>query len=370
VTGVTREGSEEARLAALAAFDILDTSAEEGFDDIVHLAREICATPVALVSLVAADRQWFKAKIGFDACETPIEQSVCAHALGSTDLLIIPDLTLDPRTRENTLVTGEPRIRFYAGAPLIMSTGVIIGTLCVIDDVARPFGLTPAQAESLQRLARQVMAQISLRQALREQQKVEQQRQLLNAELAHRLKNTLTMVQAMANQTLRGVTEQDAVAAFKKRINVIAAAHDVLLRESWAAADMGAVVRAALGIFDVSSRFDVSGPEITIGPRATLSVSMLIHELATNALKYGALSTEGGRVSVAWSLEPTGHAVDIVLRWAETGGPPRAKEPTRRGFGSRLISTGLVGTGDCEIDYAAEGLQARFRASLDDMQQH
>jgi two-component sensor histidine kinase len=366
--GLTGEQIEEARLAALASYDILDTPAEQGFDDIVHLAREICATPVALVSLVAADRQWFKAKEGFDACETPIEQSVCAHALQSSDLLIIPDLALDPRTRGNTLVTEEPHIRFYAGAPLITAAGIIIGTLCVIDRVPRPHGLTTAQAENLQRLAGQVMTQLDLRRALKEQHEVEAQRQLLNAELSHRLKNTLAMVQAIANQTLRGVTEQDAVTAFKKRIIAIAAAHDVLLRESWAAADMRTVAKAALGIFDAPFRFDVSGPDLTIGPRATLSVSMLIHELATNALKYGALSVDGGRVSVAWHLEANSDATDVVLNWTETGGPP-ASEPARRGFGSRLIGMGLVGSGACEIHYLPAGLQARFSAPLDAMQQ-
>ncbi|MCE4223262.1 PAS domain S-box protein [Methylobacterium sp. C25] len=154
--------STAARLAALERYDILDTPAEPGFDDIVGLAAEICKTPVALVSLVADDRQWFKARIGFDACETPIGQSVCAHALAQPGLLVIPDLTQDPRTRDNTLVTGEPHIRFYAGARLETPEGEAIGTLCVIDGQARPAGLTTRQALALERLARQVMTQMEL----------------------------------------------------------------------------------------------------------------------------------------------------------------------------------------------------------------
>ena len=151
------------RLAALDAYDILDTSAETGFDDIVMLATQICATPVALVSFVAGDRQWFKARIGFDPCETPLDQSVCRHALERPGLLIIPDLTLDPRTRHNTLVTQPPYIRFYAGARLETPEGLPLGTLCVIDAVPRPEGLTPQQARALEALARQVMAQMDLR---------------------------------------------------------------------------------------------------------------------------------------------------------------------------------------------------------------
>ena len=153
---------EEVRLAALQEYGILDTEPERGFDDIVLIASQICQTPVALVSFVASDRQWFKARIGFDPCQTPLSQSVCAHGLAKPGLLVIPDLTADPRSRDNTLVTGEPHIRFYAGARLETADGVGLGMLCVIDTVARPGGLTAAQGEALIALAGQVMAQLEL----------------------------------------------------------------------------------------------------------------------------------------------------------------------------------------------------------------
>ena len=153
----------QARLAALGSYDILDTPAEAGFDDLVLLASQICGTPVALVSLVAGDRQWFKAKIGFDGCETPISQSVCQHGLAGPSLLIIPDLTVDPRTRDNPLVTSDPHIRFYAGARIETSEGLGLGMLCVIDGKPRPRGLSEWQATSLAALARQVSMQMELR---------------------------------------------------------------------------------------------------------------------------------------------------------------------------------------------------------------
>lgn len=159
-------GGEAERISTLGSYDILDTPPEQGFEDIVHLAAQICATPVALVSLVEIHRQWFKAHLGFEPCETPIDQSVCAHALGQSDLLVIPDLTLDPRTKNNLLVTGPSHIRFYAGAPLVASNGHVLGTLCVIDDVPRPEGLTSAQRTALEALARQVMTQLELRRAV------------------------------------------------------------------------------------------------------------------------------------------------------------------------------------------------------------
>ena len=161
-----RRQDDEARFAALARYDILDTAPEQGFDDIVLLASRICQTPAALVSFVAEDRQWFKAKIGFDSCQTPLAQSVCVHTLQQPSLLVIPDLAVDPRTRDNALVTCEPHIRFYAGARLETPEGDALGALCVIDTNPRPGGLTADQASSLEALARQVMAQMQLRRSM------------------------------------------------------------------------------------------------------------------------------------------------------------------------------------------------------------
>ena len=159
---------EDARLRALADYGVLDTAPESGFDDIVVVAMTLCQTPVALVSLVDRERQWFKARRGFAPCETPLSQSVCAHALHQDEMLVIPDLTRDPRTRDNALVTGEPFMRFYAGAQLVTPAGVKLGTLCVIDTVRRPDGLTPQQRDALEALARQVMAQLELRRTVAE----------------------------------------------------------------------------------------------------------------------------------------------------------------------------------------------------------
>ncbi len=131
------------------------------------LPRRSAARRVALVTLVTGDRQWFKARVGTDQDGTPVEQSICVHALAGPDLLIIPDLRADPRTRHSPLVSGEPFIRFYAGAPLRTAAGVALGTVCVIDMEPRPHGLTPAQAVALEALARQVMSLIELRQSMR-----------------------------------------------------------------------------------------------------------------------------------------------------------------------------------------------------------
>lgn len=155
---------ESERLAALRSCGILDTEPEPAFTEIAELARQLCGTPIALVSLVDADRQWFKARVGLAAAETPRASSLCAHAVFSGQPLLISDTHADARFVDNPLVTGEPFIRFYAGVPLVLADGSAVGTLCVIDRVAR--SLSGAQFDALAMLARQVSIELDLRRRL------------------------------------------------------------------------------------------------------------------------------------------------------------------------------------------------------------
>lgn len=168
------------RLKVLYQYQVLDTAPEAAFDDLTYLAAQICQTPIALISLIDCDRQWFKSKIGLSVSQTHRDFAFCSHAILQNQPLIVEDTLLDERFIDNPLVIGAPQIRFYAGAPLITPTGFRLGTLCIIDRVPRQ--ITLAQIESLQALSRQVVSQLELRQALQEHQKTEK-RLLAQSEL-------------------------------------------------------------------------------------------------------------------------------------------------------------------------------------------
>ena len=656
--------SQDVRLTALERYRILDTAPEPAFDDIVSLAASFCEAPIALIGLMDRGRQWFKARIGLEAEEVPIDDSVCIHALRQPGLLVIPDLTHDARTRDNPWVLGAPRLRFYAGAPLLNADGVALGTLCVLDTVAHPAGLSARQALALGQLSRQVMALLDMRAERMERHRemagalrasalslalarsnevaqeagrigtfeldvasgqvqvsaefcrlfglpqalvyaasaldalaapedrpcgfselrrreggapldadyrihrgedgalrwigrradvtrdaaglpvtisgmvqditerklggqrlaalmelgdvlrnatteaevlrgatailgrtldasrvgyarigpcgregevpptdwtapgtlsvagrhpassfpatlalmeagvvqaisdvesepgIEQDRegyrqigaravinapqasrgeltgvlfvhaasprlwseeerqfvrgvsdrvhgalarlraeavqQVLNHELSHRLKNTLAMVQAIASQTLRRVTPREPVRALEQRLHALSAAHEVLLQYNWTRAPMRHVVERVFQAIGQAGHVEVGGPDLMLGQRSALTLSMLLHELATNAAKYGALSVEAGRVTLCWEIVKTLEGDILALHWRELGGPTVAP-PERHGFGSTLIGMGLGGTGEVDLRYPSSGVELDLRAPLADV---
>lgn len=668
--GITSK--EQRRLAALDSYNVLDTPREQDFDDLALLASTICGTPIAVVNLIGEGRQFFKAEIGLGVRETPLDSSFCARAILEDDFLVIPDATRDSRFKNNPLVTGEPHIRFYAGALLKSDDDLAIGTICVLGYEAKE--ITVAQQNSLKALARQVMSHLELRRTLQgfsydlalerrlsakrqirvrkvdakiEELRVsdarsraahdagqigifeinietneaivsaefcrifgvpeqpcydssvfenlvidtdrktaseaasrisataqlsveyrirrgndqrirwvarraqfilddrgipvkmigvviditdskrkdariaalltlgdrlrvgktvqdisriaseilaeglavnrsgystinaatdslfvefnwlaanaqsiaghhklsnfqatmkrleigdtlavpninaaswldsdasgyaeigvrsfvkvpiidrgslvgilfahdvkprfwskleldfawgvadrayaaiarlnaESEQRLLNQELSHRLKNTLSIVQAIATQTLKNVTEKDAVAAFHGRLQALSSAHNVLLQQSWSTARLREVIGRVMHLHAGDGKVVMSGPEVPLGPKAGLSLSLLLHELGTNAIKYGALSTDAGLVDISWYVSDDSEKPMLTLKWEEKGGPPAA-EPERRGFGSRLIRMGIAGTGDVEKNFTPTGLIATFRAPL------
>lgn len=213
--------NESERLRALEEYDILDTLIEQSYDDITQLASQICETPIALISLLDSNRQWFKSHHGLNATETPRDLAFCAHAILESQPFIVEDSLLDERFSDNPLVTSGPEVRFYAGIPLETPDGYNIGTLCVIDQKVKK--LNDTQIKSLQILSKQVINLMELKKniKLRDIQKI----QLLNSAkmaslgeiasgVAHEINNPLMILKGKTNQ-LKKLMEDDTIDSVK-----------------------------------------------------------------------------------------------------------------------------------------------------------
>ncbi|MBI2261342.1 MAG: PAS domain-containing protein [Caulobacterales bacterium] len=476
--------AEADRLAALRAYDILDTPREAAFDDIVNLVARVFDAPIAVVNLIDEGRQWFKAETGLGVRETPLETSFCAHAILMQDRMVVPDATRDERFACNPLVTEAPHLRFYAGEVLKSAEGLPIGTLCVLDDKPRPEGATPLQMNTLQVLAAQVMTQLELRRSLSRQRQSESQfraiadsmpqmvwstlpdgfhdyynarwyeftgvpegstdgegwngmfhpedrdrafalwrrcletgepyeieyrlrrhngvyrwtlgrarpirnevgeitrwfgtctdiddlkrsdqaKELLSQELSHRIKNIFAVVSALIALSARQHPgARDFAMAVRTRINALARAHEFVRPHTESSKPtVGSMTLHAFltDLFKAYSelsgeaRVALTGDDATFDDQAATSVALLFHELATNAAKYGALSCEGGRVT----LDTRRLGDRFVLTWTETGGPPVEGPPGKAGFGSSLATLSVEGQlgGRLERNWLPQGLQ-------------
>ncbi|TGQ63502.1 PAS domain S-box protein [Mesorhizobium sp. M00.F.Ca.ET.186.01.1.1] len=200
-----------------------------------------------------------------------------------------------------------------------------------------------------------------------ERRRADEHRKIMMGELNHRVKNTMAVIQSIASQTLgHASTLDEARNTFNARLINLANAHDVLTRESWQSANLADIIADTIKPHGGrENRFRMEGPDIRLTPNVALAIAMTLHELSTNAVKYGALSMENGYVEIGWRIEGEGASRRLVLRWQESGGPPVAK-PSHKGFGSRLIERALASElgGEVRVDYASTGVMCTIIAPL------
>lgn len=324
------------RLKTLKSFDVLDTARDSDFDEIVELASRICDTPISLISLVDDSRQWFKAEVGLGVQETDLDRSVCAHAILEDAFLEVPDTRIDDRTRNNPLNLETPHMRFYAGAQLIAPNGLPLGTLCVLD--TKPRTLTDLQRQALKVLSRQVMKQLELRRALRDQE-------TLLHEADHRVKNSLQTLASIVRLYGRNLTDPQAIDAFeavRRRIEAIGALHSELQN----AIDLNRVnVRAFLdkviGLLRDSAPPHVEilldAEDFVVGHGVTSALGVIVSEFVANSIKHGFPDDRPGTVSIG--LHRTTDS--IVLTCVDDGvgsRDPETDSAAQDNLGSTLVA--------------------------------
>ena len=341
--------AEEIRLDALRRYGILDTPREADFDEVVTVASAVCGTPIAVVNLIDQGRQWFKAEVGLGVRETPIDSSICAHAILQPDLFIVPDTTLDHRFCDNALVVGDPHLRFYAGALLETAEGLPLGTVCVLD--YKPRTLDETQKAFLRLMAHQVMKLLELRRvnaaeqvARIEAEDLLKQNTTLMRESDHRLMNSLQLVQSILALQSRSASSEETRAQLdmaSNRVLAIATVHQQLhLSGSMDGIEINAFLLrlceslkhtapAQITAIDVTSETTMVRPDVASG------VGFLVAELVTNSFKYAYAVGERGNVAVDFKQTASGWRLEVS---DEGRGLPAGFDIDQsKGFGMQVV---------------------------------
>lgn len=357
---------EPARLAALRAYDILDTPRESDFDEIVMLASRICETPISVINLIDERRQWFKAETGLGVRETPLDTSLCAHVILEDDFVEIPDTRADRRMADNPLCLDEPGLRFYAGALLKSADGYPIGTLCVLDN--QPRTLNALQRDALRILADQVMTQLDLRAVIAAEK-------VLRSEIDHRVKNSLQVVGAFVSLERRASENEDARASLERvaqQINTVAALHDHLaISGVGERIELAPYLERVVHLIDESLAGDVTVAgtfeAIKVSPREASIVATIVNELAANAVKHS-LRLSSGKIRFGGARAGNAGYRLVCSDDAEEGaGEEDAAAPSgRTGLGLKILQASvrqLGGTMDAGRDAAGYSTRIEFNFS-------
>lgn len=360
---------EQRRLAALRRYGVLDTPREAEFDHVVDVVARICGAPMAVINLIDETRQWFKAEVGLGVRELPLDDSICAHAILQPGLFLIEDTLKDDRFKDNPLCTGEPHLRFYAGALLETQDGEPLGTVCVLDH--EPRTLTQDQQDFLKLMAHQVMRQLELRRAVSmleaERKAAEEAREALEETLAeknvliseidHRVKNSLQLIQTILRmQASRAPNEEHRALldVAQARVSAVAHVHNQLHQSGdFREIDMQVFIKRLCEELQETAPKDVTlevhAEPLKLDARRAGSVGLVINELVTNAFKYAYGNAAGGVTAVTLESAPGGQ-VRLVISddGAGMSGEEEAHESPASGLGTRLV-TALVSGLDGEV---------------------
>lgn len=353
------------RLAALYAYEILETDREREFDEIVKLAAAICGTSISVINFIDAERQWFKAETGLGVRETPLATSLCSHVILEDEFVEIHDTLLDQRMSDNPLCCGDPGLRFYAGALLKTTEGLPIGTLCVLD--YEPKELTPLQRDTIRVLARQVMAQLDLRKTLKHAE-------MLRKEVDHRVKNSLQSLSSLvrlSERKARSDETAEALATIGSRIDAVAMLHEQLYRT-----DAGHIIELGQYVENLVSYFRKIAPdrvtvsceiiETKVSSHQAVAVGTLINEFVANAFKHGFPGNKSGTIDVIVSQQPDGKRIRINCRDNGVGLVEEASLSTG-GLGMQIaaiIATELNAKLDVDTKSAGLDVSIEFERNL------
>lgn len=358
------------RLTALYQTELMDSSPEERFDRLTRLVAKSLSVPVALVSLVDTKRQFFKSTYGLPEPwktdrETPLTHSFCQHVVASAAPLVVEDATLDPLVCNNLAIT-DLNVRAYLGIPLISVDGHVLGSLCAIDSA--PHQWTTQEQEILADFAKLVEEQIAMRKRVEELAKFDEQRSLIQGELAHRIKNIFSVISSLLILSARTETDLDRfILSVTGRIQALGKANDFIINENSTtdleAKGLKGLIDALLQPFNHNTdQFELAFPSVLVGKKSAAALALVVHELATNSAKYGALSAIHGRI------ELNGLCANDTLKivWREVGGPQILEKPTRRGFGTKLVTRTVEAQlmGKIEKNYMREGLLVTLEIPL------
>jgi two-component sensor histidine kinase len=343
--------AEEFRLGALRRYSILDTPREADFDEVVKVASAVCGTPIAVINLIDQGRQWFKAEVGLGVRETPIDSSICAHAILQPDLFIVPDTTLDHRFCDNALVVGDPHLRFYAGALLETPEGFPLGTVCVLD--YKPRGLDETQKAFLRLMANQVMKLLELRRinatehvARLQAEEMLSEKETLMRESDHRLMNSLQLVQSILALQSRSASSEETRTQLdmaSARVLAIATVHRQLhLTGSMEEIEMDAFLRRLCESLKQTAPAQITALNVVVEPTKVRSdvasgLGLVVAELVTNSFKYAYPAGAKGNVNVDFKRTTSGWRLEI----SDDGrGLPEGFDVDQsKGFGMKIVKT-------------------------------